>query len=143
MPHNMVIYYTILLSLFVSLAPSADEPKSPEPQRDPVVHIEVVQEPMAVEPAASSTPPARNDLAEQIIECESGGRNVEIIDSNGKWSRGIAQFQDSTWEWLSGLAGVQGSAMEPEKARAVLIWALENGYGFHWTCYHLVLTPKQ
>lgn len=133
-----------LLAILVVWALAADEPKSPEPQRDPVVHTEVVaQESLAVEPAASSTSPTTDDLAEQIIQCESGGRNVEIIDSNGKWSRGIAQFQDSTWEWLSGLAGIEGSPLEPEKARAVLIWALENGYGFHWSCFRIVLTQNQ
>jgi hypothetical protein len=78
------------------------------------------------------------DLADAIIDCESSWRNIEIIDTNGKWSRGIAQFQDTTWDWLSGLAGVTGSSMEPEKAREVLVWSLENGYGSHWTCYHLV-----
>jgi len=76
-------------------------------------------------------------LADNMIQCESGGRNIEIIDTNGKWSRGVAMFQDSTWDWLSGLAGVTGSSMEPEKARAVLLWSLKNGYGEHWyTCYH-------
>jgi len=80
------------------------------------------------------------DLADAIIECESSGRNIEIIDTNGKYSRGIAMFQDETWAWMSRGAGVTGVATEPEKARTVLIWALENGYGGHWyTCYHKVI----
>lgn len=78
-------------------------------------------------------------LADDIIDCESSGRNIEIIDTNGKWSRGIAQFQDTTWEWLSGLAGVTGSSTEPKKAREVLVWSLENGYGSHWTCYRKII----
>lgn len=77
-------------------------------------------------------------LADRIIECESNGRNVEIIDTNGEWSRGIAQFQDKTWDWMSHEAGVVGSSTEPEKARAVLVWALQNDLGRHWTCFRMI-----
>lgn len=77
-------------------------------------------------------------IADRIIECESGGRNVQIIDSNGKPSRGVAQFQDATWEWMSKLAGVEGESTDPVKARQVLIWALEHGYGSHWTCFNKI-----
>lgn len=76
-------------------------------------------------------------FADEIINCESSGRNIEIIDTNGKWSRGVAMFQDATWEWMSREAGVVGSSMEPEKARQVLIWASENDLvDDHWViCY--------
>jgi len=74
-------------------------------------------------------------IAENVIQCESEGNNVEIIDTNGRWSRGIAQFQDETWQRLSTKAGIDGKSTEPEKARAVLLWAIKNGYGNEWTCY--------
>lgn len=75
-------------------------------------------------------------IADRVVACESGGRNIEILDTNGKMSRGIAMFQDTTWKWMSQEAGITGSSMEPEKAYAVLVWALKNGYGDHWrTCF--------
>lgn len=79
-----------------------------------------------------------DELATKIIQCESSGMNVQIIDSNGKWSRGIAQFQDETWGWMSKKAGIAGSPLDRVKAREVLLWALKNGYGRHWTCYKIV-----
>ena len=98
-----------------------------------------VTEMVVEKPVQKPDPQSIESLADAIIECESSGRNVEIIDTNGKWSRGIAQFQDATWAWMSVGAGIQGSSTEPEKARAVLIWALQNGYGMHWTCYRKII----
>ena len=91
----------------------------------------------AKEKKESST--SNETLADLVISCESGGRNVCIIDTNGKPSCGIAQFQETTWIWLSGLAGVEGSPLEPEKARQVLVWAIEHGYGPHWTCFNKIM----
>ena len=74
-------------------------------------------------------------VVEKLIECESGGANIEVIDTNGKYSRGILQFQDSSfygWAKLAGLSGV--SPLQPRDARLVARWALKNGLASHWTC---------
>lgn len=122
----------IMIALLLALA--LDE--SPKPQPAPPVAIAPAPQVqnIALTPATSPL----SALADRIIMCESSGRNVSIIDSNGLPSRGIAQFQDRTWAWMSKAAGIEGSPMEPEKARAVLIWALKNGHGKHWTCYRKV-----
>jgi hypothetical protein len=95
-----------------------------------MVLIEVVK-------AKDETPTESEVLADKIIQCESSGRNIEIIDTNGKWSRGVAMFQDETWAWMSKEAGVEGTSLEPEKARTVLVWAIEQGIADdHWViCY--------
>ena len=33
-----------------------------------------------------------------LIKCESGGRNVTVMDTNGKYSAGILQFQLATFQ---------------------------------------------
>jgi hypothetical protein len=38
----------------------------------------------------------RAEIMVKIAECESGFRDVCIIDTNGKWSCGIFMFQEST-----------------------------------------------
>jgi citrate lyase beta subunit len=71
-----------------------------------------------------------------MIQCESGGvESVDIIDSNGKRSRGILQFQDTTWSWFSKEAGVSGSPLRGTDAIRVADWALGQGLGRHWSCY--------
>lgn len=123
---------TIIAALFIPAPPA----QAPSVELKEELHF--VEEAKAAEVAPEPKVSAYDALADAIIECESNGRNVEIIDTNGEWSRGIAQFQDETWSWMSPLAGVEGSPLEPEKAREVLVWALENGHGSHWTCYYKV-----
>lgn len=144
---------TVLIALVVAAAIIATLLIPAPPAQAPSVELNeelhIVEEAQAAEipvpePAPEPEPVAPKQsaydaLADAIIECESSGRaDVQIIDTNGEWSRGIAQFQDKTWDWMSQLAGVEGSPLEPEKARAVLVWALENGHGSHWTCFYKV-----
>ena len=73
------------------------------------------------------------DLAiEHLIPCESMGKPINRIDSNGKMSFGILQFQDwDEWERVSGITG------DPDnRADAIRMaeWAIQNGMINHWTC---------
>jgi len=70
-----------------------------------------------------------------LTACESGGRNVSIIDSNGLPSRGILQFQDSTWADFSKKSGIVGDPMVPEDAIEMARWGVSNGYLKRWSCY--------
>lgn len=128
----LVVTAAIIAALLLPAPPA----QAPSVELEPELHF--VEKAQAAEVAPEPKRSAYDDLADRIIECESNGRNVEIIDTNGEWSRGVAQFQDKTWSWMSQLAGVEGSPLEPEKARAVLVWALETGRGSHWTCYYKV-----
>lgn len=76
---------------------------------------------------------ATADLAiEHLIPCESMGKTINRIDTNGKMSYGILQFQDwDEWEKVSGITG------DPDnRADAIRMaeWAIENGMINHWTC---------
>src|SRR5580658_1555987 len=76
---------------------------------------------------------ATADLAiEHLIPCESMGKPINRIDTNGKMSYGILQFQDwGEWEQVSGITG------DPDnRADAIRMaeWAIENGMINHWTC---------
>ncbi len=80
---------------------------------------------------------ATADLAiEHLIPCESMGRTVNRIDSNGKMSYGILQFQDwNEWEAASGLTG------NPDNRRDAIRmaeWAIQNGMIDHWTCAQIL-----
>ncbi len=104
----------------------------------PLIETAEASEVVLIEVRKEVVPPSPDEaFADEIIDCESSGRNIEIIDTNGKWSRGVAMFQDATWAWMSKAAGVEGSSMEPEKARKVLIWAVGEGLvDDHWIiCY--------
>ncbi|HQB18918.1 MAG TPA: hypothetical protein PL092_03145 [Candidatus Pacearchaeota archaeon] len=77
-------------------------------------------------------------LAEKIIFCESSGDHSKIGDWHYEYQAyGIAQFQIRTFDWLKGLAGMDYLEIENEQDQRILLeWALENGYGYLWTCYH-------
>ena len=76
-------------------------------------------------------------LQEQILEiimCESSGKHKDVWGDNRE-SYGIAQFQKPTWDYLSGLAGIEGDWKDKQDQIALLKWAIQNGHGKHWTCY--------
>lgn len=70
-------------------------------------------------------------LSEAIIECESNG-NQNAIGKEGEI--GIAQFKKETWNWMCREANYAGDIYNEEDQRYILSWALENGYGSHWSC---------
>lgn len=72
-----------------------------------------------------------------ILACESGGRNVSEIDSNRKWSRGPAQFQDATWNERQEASGIAGKPTQAIPAVEMSLWSLENGYISQWSCAKL------
>ena len=77
------------------------------------------------------------DLAiEHLIPCESGGKAVDRIDSNGKMSYGILQFQDwSEWERIS---GIHGSPDNTDDAIRMAEWGIQHGMIDHWTCARIL-----
>lgn len=71
---------------------------------------------------------------ENLIKCESGWKNVKIVDINGYYSYGILQFQKRTWQWFSELSGIQGDPMNQKDAIRMTNWAIDNGFIKHWSC---------
>jgi hypothetical protein len=73
------------------------------------------------------------DLAiEHLIPCESMGQTVNRIDTNGKMSYGILQFQD--WEEWERVSGISGSPDNRADAIRMAEWAIQNGMINRWTC---------
>lgn len=83
---------------------------------------------------AQTIPP----VIQELIKCESSGVNVAHLDSNGKMSYGILQFQMATWNEWEQKSGIIGSPMNEETAITMAEWAIAHGYLGHWTCAHLL-----
>ena len=76
-------------------------------------------------------------LIKKIVQCESSGRHS--VWGDGGRSYGIAQFQRRTFEWLKAKAGMRWLNWKNKEHQLILLeWALRNGYGRLWTCYHRV-----
>jgi hypothetical protein len=85
------------------------------------------------------TPTSREtaDLAiEHLIPCESGGRAVDRVDTNGKMSYGILQFQD--WPEWERVSGISGNPDNPDDAIRMAEWGIEHGMIEHWTCARIL-----
>lgn len=73
------------------------------------------------------------DLAiEHLIPCESMGKRVNRVDTNGKMSYGILQFQD--WDEWERTSGITGSPDNRADSIRMAEWAIQNGMINHWTC---------
>lgn len=142
---SLQVIIAILIAVAVLIVAFYPNPPKEVPQDveiehtpTPLVDTAEASEIVLIEVRKEVVPASHHEtFADKIIDCESGGRNIEIIDTNGKWSRGVAMFQDATWAWMSKAAGVTGSSTDPVKARQVLIWASENDLvDDHWViCY--------
>jgi hypothetical protein len=77
-------------------------------------------------------------ILQKLIQCESQNTNREEIDSNGKMSRGILQFQDSTWATFAALANVSSSPMNPVSAIKVADFMIDRGELHRWSCARIL-----
>jgi hypothetical protein len=76
---------------------------------------------------------ATADLAiEHLIPCESGGKTIHHLDSNGKMSYGILQFQD--WDEWERVSGITGDPDNSDDAIRMAEWGIEHGMIDHWSC---------
>jgi hypothetical protein len=69
----------------------------------------------------------------RTASCETGGTfNPNVKSKNGLY-KGLFQFSDGTWAWMSAQAGYEGySPYDPEAASMTAAWAFANGYRRHW-----------
>jgi len=90
--------------------------------------------------------PVKNaHVIEKLISCESGGVDGGCgIDSNGKESCGILQYQDATWSDFSSMSGISGSPLIPQDAIKMTDWAISHGFLYRWTCARILgLVPTK
>ena len=68
----------------------------------------------------------------RVSWCES--RWTPWVTSRGG-HRGLFQFADRTWAWMSAQAGwVGASPYDPWAAADVAAWAFSHNLSFHWAC---------
>lgn len=83
------------------------------------------------------TSQATADLAiEHLIHCESGGRTIDALDTNGKMSYGILQFQD--WPEWERMSGIKGDPDNSDDAIRMAEWGIEHGMIDHWGCARIL-----
>lgn len=111
-------------------------------ERAEALHAKYGSRPPYNGPSFGKNEPLSADQAEMvlpyIIACESGARNVSEIDSNGRWSRGLAQFQDATWHERQAASGIVGKPTEAIPAVNMSLWSLEHGYIWQWSCARIL-----
>ena len=78
-------------------------------------------------------------LASMITDCESGDRHEGIWGDSGM-AYGRWQFWEKTFYWLADLTGYKNLNWKNEADQdRVGMWALENGYGYLWTCFRIII----
>lgn len=97
----------------------------------PLTAINATALPVHESPLQVSEPDDLDLYIEELAFAESSGKeDVQIIDTNGKWSRGVLQFQDDTFIRYSNKYGVLGHILDPvlQKKLARLILLEKNGW---------------
>ena len=111
-------------------------------EEEPFTILEAVNSPVYITPITymsvsdyenySSTEVIEN-MADNIIECESNGKMV--YGDNGM-AYGIAQFWLDTFNMMKAQSGMYWlNYYCADDQRSLLLWALENDLGSHWTCF--------
>ena len=78
------------------------------------------------------------NLVIDILECESSGKHNVYGDKG--ISYGIAQFQKPTfYRFVKQAKFKQFYYENPIHQLRVMNWAIDNGYGDHWTCYTKIM----
>lgn len=75
-------------------------------------------------------------VIEHLIPCESMGKPLNRVDTNGKMSYGILQFQD--WDEWERISGITGSPDNRADSIRMAEWAIQNGMINHWTCAQIL-----
>ena len=68
-----------------------------------------------------------------IIYCESSGVvNAVGNNTNGTQDRGLWQFNDHTWEWLTPKLNIKNNRFDAEVSTQVASWLIYNDGWHHW-----------
>jgi len=76
------------------------------------------------------------NMIDKIIMCESSWDNTKWGDLGKEYpAYGLAQFQERTFYWLANLADKELNWKNATDQVWLLRWAIDNNYGYLWTCY--------
>jgi len=71
--------------------------------------------------------------AMRIIFCESSGRSNAVgKNKDGSYDKGLWQFNDRTWEWLTPKLNITGSRFDPILSTKIASWLIYNDGWKHW-----------
>jgi hypothetical protein len=137
-----IIVLSLVMTTFALLV-NADTKKVEEEQ---FITLEALSSPLYIAPMAYlsledyekpyQSSASIEAMADKIIECESNGRM--IYGDNGM-AYGIAQFWKATFSMMSKQSGMTWlDYYSEDDQRTLLLWALENNLGFHWTCWRSI-----
>lgn len=80
------------------------------------------------------------EVIEHIIPCENIDRlrnpdsTPKVLDSNNKYSYGLLQIQQGTWDKWSKESGITGDPTNAHDAIRMASWAVQKGYLEAWSC---------
>jgi len=132
--NKLCILFSLLLALLIpktyAISPTAHIALK-APRRANSAKIEAYSEEYLKGLVAKSQYP---QILDKIIPCESQWTNIARIDSNGKMSYGILQFQQTTWDFFAPLAGISSTPMNPTSAIEVATYMISHNQLHRWTC---------
>jgi hypothetical protein len=68
-----------------------------------------------------------------IVYCESRGKaNAVGTNKDKSKDKGLWQFNDRTWAWLTPKLNIKGDRFNPELSTAVASWLVYNDGWHHW-----------
>jgi len=68
-----------------------------------------------------------------IVYCESRGKaNAVGINKDKSKDKGLWQFNDRTWAWLTPKLNIKGDRFNPELSTAIASWLVYNDGWHHW-----------
>ena len=78
-----------------------------------------------------------DSLLNKVIQCESGWDN----SARGKAGEiGLAQFMPDTWRLFNKIRNTNLDIYNENDQLEMIIWAFQNGYENHWTCYRKLVS---
>ena len=77
---------------------------------------------------------------ESLSECESGGSTtIKVLDTNGKYSYGLLQFQMGTWLKYKNLGATRENIFDGELQKTIARSMLDAGGWRNWLNCSLVV----
>ena len=68
-----------------------------------------------------------------IVYCESRGKATAVgLNRDGTYDKGLWQFNDRTWAWLTPKLNIKGDRFNARLSTAIASWLVYNDGWHHW-----------